>query len=123
MPAHLESHTPPPDAVVSFRVEPQGSVVVVHGSGAMVLPNFRIMDEMVRQLKSHSAKRIVLDLSHIERIDSVGVGTLSILLKHAMATHSEVLLVASNYVRRALATTGLDRVFRIVGSVEEALSA
>jgi anti-anti-sigma factor len=123
MPTQLESHTPPPDAVVTYRVEMQSGHAVVQCSGSMVLPNFRLMDDMVRHIKSHPAKRIVLDLKQVERIDSVGVGTLSILLKHAMTSGREVFLAPSTPVRKALATSGLDAVFRFVDSVEEGLSA
>jgi anti-anti-sigma factor len=123
MPIAAEGRTPPPDAVVRFRVERKEEALVLHCIGALVLPNFQRLDEMIREVKSAAgARKIVLNLKQVDRMDSVGVGTLSMILKHAMSSAIVLTLVSNDYVKQVLESSGLDRVFKFAASVEDALS-
>jgi anti-anti-sigma factor len=107
--------------VLRFRAERREDAVVIHCIGAFIIPNFLRLDEIIREVKTATAKKIVLNLTHVDRIDSVGVGTLSMILKHAMASGVTLLLVSNEYVRTTLAASGLDRVFNFSPSVDDAL--
>lgn len=62
-------------------------------------------------------------MREVNRIDSVGVGTLSMILKRTMASETQLLLVASDAVRSVLATSSLDKIFKFADSTDEALSS
>jgi anti-anti-sigma factor len=117
-----ESRTPPPDAIVSYQIDRREAAIVVHCEGALVVPNFQRLDEMLRELKAERTPKMIIDLQKVNYIDSVGIGTLSILLKHTMTSGTTLILVANEKVKRALETSGLDRVFIFASSVEQALT-
>jgi len=97
-----------------------GTVFVCRGSFA--LATHVQLDELVEMFHSEEARRIVLNLSEVKYIDSVGVGTLAMLLKHAMATSRTLVLVAGDGVREILAASSLQDAFQFAPSVEAALA-
>lgn len=61
-------------------------------------------------------ERVVLDLDRLERLDSAEVRELIRLLRQARALGGELALRSSKaQVLKTLSTTGLDRVFALVG--------
>ncbi len=116
-----EGRTPPPDAVARYRMESRGDAMIFHCAGAFVLPNFQRLDELIRDVKAIASGRIVLNLTHVDRIDSVGIGTLSMILKHVMVTGVDLRVVPNEYVKMMLGTSGLDRVFQFERDVDAAL--
>jgi anti-anti-sigma factor len=80
------------------------------------------LDELVEKFRSERARRIVLDLSDVKHIDSVGVGTLAMLLKDVMATSRTLVLVAGDGVREILAASSLQDAFQFAPSVQAALA-
>jgi anti-sigma B factor antagonist len=96
---------------------------------AVVLCRGRIIfgeetDELRRVILGllNETKRIILDLSAIEHIDSSGLGTLVASFISARHREAEVKMAAlSPMARRALASTNVDRLFEIYDSTEDAI--
>jgi anti-anti-sigma factor len=72
-------------------------------------------------IRDAADKRIVIDMREVGHIDSTGVGTLAMCLKHAMAQQKRIILIPNDAVRRALVTSALDTIFVQCDSVEAAL--
>lgn len=67
--------------------------------------------------------QIAMDLAGVEFIDSSGLAALiSGQKKAAEASGSLVLISPTEPVQRALSVTGLDKIFKIYGSLDEAAS-
>ncbi|WP_448375553.1 STAS domain-containing protein [Fervidobacterium sp.] len=65
--------------------------------------------------------KVVLDMSEVNYIDSAGLGSLVALYKDARMAEKELVLAAlKQTVMRIFEMTRLDRVFKIVQTVEEA---
>jgi anti-sigma B factor antagonist len=66
-------------------------------------------------------QKIVLDMSEVNYIDSAGLGSLVALYKDARMAEKELVLASlKQTVMRIFEMTRLDRVFKIVQTVEEA---
>jgi anti-sigma B factor antagonist len=67
-------------------------------------------------------KRVIVDLSGVGFMDSTGLGVLVGALKRLRKTQGELMLVVTDYdVERLLQITGLDGVFSIYRSRDDAL--
>lgn len=104
-----------------YDVEQRGNAVVYHCSGAFSLATHRRLDDLLKNYRQHRDKRIVLNLTEIGHIDSTGVGTLATLLKETMAAGQELILVPSPPVRDMLTTASLDRAFKLVANLSDAV--
>lgn len=107
-----------------MQVERRGDLAIVHLQqlrlDAAAAPGFRA--EMLA-LIAEGQRRIIVDLSAAEFLDSIGLGTLVALLK-AIGDGGELAVAgAQPRVRKLFALTRLDRVFRLFGTVEEAALA
>lgn len=83
-------------------------------------PNLQTrLTEAVRDTSPH----VVIDLSNVEFCDSTGMNVLLAALKRARERGGSLSLAGpQSPVRRILEITGLDTVFEVYGTVEEALS-
>ena len=71
-----------------------------------------------------SPARVVLDLSELDFIDSTGLGVLVGALRRVRGGGGDIRLAsARSGIERVFVVTGLDRVFRLFPSVEEAAEA
>jgi anti-anti-sigma factor len=116
-----DGRTPPPDAIVRYYVEKRDGAAIFHCKGALVLTNFQRLDELIHDVKRVAKGKVILDVSQVDRIDSVGIGTLSMILKHAMTIGLPLRVVSNDYVRQMLGSSGLDRVFQFAADVETAV--
>jgi anti-sigma B factor antagonist len=95
-----------------------GDTIVVRCNGRLVAGVNDHLYSRVSQLMP-GTKRIVLDLTNLTRVDSMGLGTLGTLVRlyvSARSAHCEFELVnLGKQVRQLLGTTGLMSVFVIVG--------
>lgn len=80
-----------------------------------------VRNEIVRLLTDDEAD-LVLDLTAVPFVDSFGLGVLVGALKRARSTGRRLALVVTEPgVRRVLELTGLDDVFEVATSLDEAL--
>jgi anti-sigma B factor antagonist len=105
-------------------VDEYEGVVVVRARGEVDLGSApRLRDVAVARLMAGDLI-LVIDLSAVDFIDSVGLGTLVAILKRARSLGGEVtLVVTSARVLRPLELTGLDAAFAIHDQLEAALAA
>lgn len=77
-------------------------------------------DDM-RAISDGGAGTVILDLSHVDFLDSSGLGAVVAAMKYVGTDRSLELAALSPTVAKVLKLTCMDRVFKIHGSVEEAL--
>ncbi len=99
-----------------------GSWTVVAPTADLDLATAPELRSLVVELVARGHIRIVLDLAHVEFIDSTGLGVLVGALKRARS-HDGDLRIANPVprVKRVLQITDLDRVFELHSSVELAV--
>jgi anti-sigma B factor antagonist len=105
-------------------IDEREGAVVVRASGEVDLGSApRLRDVAVDRLMSGD-HTLVVDLSAVEFLDSVGLGTLVAILKRARALGGDVsLVVTRERIRRPFDLTGLDACFAIHDDLDAALVA
>ncbi|MFD1152566.1 STAS domain-containing protein [Saccharothrix hoggarensis] len=114
----------PAATLASVRVErPSDGVVVLHVSGELDTSS---ADELTRPLTEHlveDVRAVVVDLGGVRFLGSAGLESLVVGSQRASALGVTLVLVAtSRATKRPIEATGLNSVFTVVGSVDEALS-
>ncbi|HEX3967441.1 MAG TPA: STAS domain-containing protein [Edaphobacter sp.] len=100
---------------LSLDVELKGNVTIVRCHGQIVSEVSNVLYSKVRPMIPDT-KRIVLDLSDVTRMDSMGLGTLVGLYTSARAAGCEMqLLNIGKRIRELLGLTNLLSVFTIIG--------
>ena len=109
-------------SVTSERLDDELGVVVLSGEvDIFTAPQFK---ECLLELLDAGVKRLVVDLSQITFIDSTALG---VLIGGVRRVHSSggamTIVVTTRPVERVLSITGLDRVFSMHATRDEALAA
>jgi len=106
---------PAPAPVFSLNVEVAGNATVVHCHGRLVYGVTDVLYSRVRPMIP-GTKRIVLDLSELKHMDSMGLGTLVRLLVAAKAGGCSLELShLSKQIRNLLGLTDMLNVFTVIG--------
>ena len=111
-----------PELQIELEEQPQGLVARVSGeAGALAV------GELERELAKISVRRpkyVVLDLSGLGFISSLGLGTLMTFRRAIERSQGQVsLAAATEEVRGVLTSSRMDQVFRLYDGVEQALAA
>ncbi len=109
-----------------FRVEidhPGQGQVVVAVSGEIDLYTSGRLREALDDLDIASVRRLVIDLSAVDFIDSTGLGLLVATARRLPVGAPFVVVCHTEKVREVLLMTGLDRIFTIYGTRSEAVEA
>ena len=109
-------------SVSSERLDDELGVIVLSGEvDIYTAPQFK---ECLLELLDSGVKRLVIDLSQITFIDSTALG---VLIGGVRRVHSSggamTIVVTTRPVERVLSITGLDRVFSMHATRDEALAA
>jgi anti-sigma B factor antagonist len=108
MPADMIGITP---GALKLQTVTQAGEAVIHCSGALISANAAALKNYVKDAIPH-AKRIVLDLNEVSRMDSVGLGTIVGLYVSARKAKCELTLVNYNKsIKELLGITNLLSVF------------
>jgi anti-anti-sigma factor len=110
-----------PDYSLQIEKRTRGGALLFHCRGGFSLVNHALLDGIFEQIKATAERKVVLDLSGIRFMDSVGVGTIAAILKHSMATAKDFVLVSNDIVDKDLSAASMTKVIRIVRTLEEAL--
>ena len=105
----------PAQVLLTLDVKRTGDTAIVRCDGKLVAGVNDLLYARVRQLMPE-AKRIVLDLTYLTRVDSMGLGTLVRLYVSARSAGCALELInLGKQVRQLLGTTGLMSVFVVIG--------
>jgi len=109
---------------LSISSETRGDVTIVHVAGEIdvyTAPMLREhLDEHIAQGRTH----LVVDLEDVPFMDSTGLGVLVGRLKLIRVSDGTLRLVCfSERILKVFSITGLDKVFQIFASLDEALTA
>jgi len=111
-----------PGAMVYAVRPPDRTLAVVHVRGEIDVANTHQVRELFLLLLRDSVTRVVLDLSDLEYVDSAALGMLVGILKRLHEQGGDLRLAGlPRRVSRVFEFTGLNRVFRIYDTTEEAL--
>jgi anti-sigma B factor antagonist len=116
-----EEYISKPNEELSVEQRVQAGAQIFLCRGAFSLVNHARLKQVEAEIAAAVPNRIVLDLSEIGFVDSSGLGTLAAVLKKTMEQGKELALVANPTVRKTIATAGLEKVFQIFDSLDDAL--
>jgi anti-sigma B factor antagonist len=100
---------------------PEEAVAVVRAVGEIDLYTAPQLHEALACLDTERLRRLVVDLSECSFIDSTGLGVL-VAARKRLRTDAPPAVVCQAKVREVFLITGLDRVFALCDTVEEALA-
>lgn len=105
---------------VSTRTEGDFTITTIEETrmDAVIAPELK---NHVSQLLADGANRIVLDISNVQFMDSSSLGALVGLLKMVGNRGDLIIVGAQGIVADLFKLTRMDRVFRMVATVDEAL--
>lgn len=102
-------------AGLTFRTEADGTTATIYCSGRLMAGDSDALRSEVKSLFPR-VQRIVLDLSHLTRMDSMGLGAIVTLYVSAKAAGRELILVNfGERVRQLLIMTNLLSIFEEYG--------
>ena len=102
--------------------EKVGDAVVFHCRGALSTLNSDPINELIKAIGAAGEKKIILDLSKVVHIDSVGVGSIAAAFKQASAADTSLVVVAQPPVRDVLEMASLHKFLTIFDSLQSALA-
>lgn len=106
---------------LTFEVKQQGPWTVLEVAGEIDLHSAPQVRNNINTRLEEGQTQIAMDLAGVEFIDSSGLAALiSGQKKAAEASGSLVLVSPTEPVKRALSVTGLDKIFKVYGSLDEA---
>lgn len=109
--------------LLTVRSEAVGDWQVLRLAGQLDVATAPRLRQALQEAQYGGATHVVLDLAELEFIDSFGLGVLIGGLRRARIHDVHFAVAgATERVRQVLEVTGLDVVFRLVASVEEATS-
>jgi anti-sigma B factor antagonist len=103
----------------TIDVQADGELAVVRVAGELDLSTAGELEQTLIGLSSH---RVVIDLASVSFLDSTALGVLLRANGSRSAERPLFLLAPGQELRRVFQITGLERRFRFVSSVDEAVS-
>lgn len=107
--------------ILAITDELVGETRVVQCVGEIDLATVPVLRDRVAGLQVDGPSRLVIDLSGVTFIDSLGLGALIGFHKRARVLQGSLVVVPSDAARRVLVATALDRVFVVRDSLDDAL--
>jgi anti-anti-sigma factor len=111
-----------PTAFAVRRVDDPTSVIAVRGE--LTGASEEALTDAWNRAADAVTRKVVLDFSELEYMNSTGIGLLVTLLVRAQRQRQQLVAFGlSDHYRQILGLTRLDEVIRVVGSEAEALAA
>ncbi len=103
-----------------LNVERRDGALIVHLEGELTFANSTATKEEIKSLMEPDVQCFILEASHLQLIDSSGVGVVVSLLKR-MNGQGVILVGLQPRVRRVFAITRIDLIVPIYATLDEAL--
>jgi anti-sigma B factor antagonist len=106
--------------------ELQGTTTIVHASGEVDIASAPALAAHVNRALASGPSLLIIDLAAVTMLDSSGLGVLIGVLKRLEAEGKSTqlrLIIGEPHVLKVFSITGLDGVFSIFTSLDEALAA
>lgn len=112
-----------PDSITVNARTHEGAVLVCP-TGDVDMSRSPVLRQTLREVQASRPKRLVVDLSGVEYMDSSGLATLVEAMRSSKASSTKLVLCGMNdKVRAIFEIARLHQFFTIVGSVDEAVVA
>jgi anti-sigma B factor antagonist len=121
-----ESGNPVSSSLFDASVELRGPTAIVHASGEVDIASAPALAAQIDQAVADNPRELIVDLSQVTMLDSSGLGVLIQLLKELESEGAKTalrLVVSEPHVIKVFSITGLDGVFSIFSSVDEAIGS
>jgi len=118
-----EEYITKPNEDFLIESEKRGEAMVFRCQGSFSLVNSSRLKQLEVEIAAAPVARIIVDLRDVSFLDSSGLGTLAAALKKAREQGKELALVPNETARHTLTTAGLDNIFQLFNSVDDALQA
>jgi len=110
-------------AIVERQVEPDITVVELSGTLALGWESQRI-ENLIEELVKKGSRRVVLDMSGVDHIDSAGIGMVALATGKLREAGGTLAVVApEGRVLQLLNQTQMNTIVKVCGSVAEAIVA
>ena len=110
--------------LLRLLVETSDGHVLIRASGELDVSNSASLTQAGEDAMADGYGTVLLDFSGITFMDSTGIGVLVIALRRTRASDGSFAIAgAQGRTHRTLSLTGLDRVFSLYDTVEEAQAA
>ena len=119
-----ESGNPVSSSLFDASIELRGTTAIVHASGEVDIASAPALAARFDQAIANGPRELIVDLSQVTMLDSSGLGVLIQLLKELESGEAKTalrLVVAEPHVVKIFSITGLDGVFSIFASLDEAI--
>ncbi len=120
-----ESGNPAANTLFDTSTELRGTTTIVHASGEVDIASAPALAAHIDRALTQRPSLLVIDLAAVTMLDSSGLGVLIGVLKGLETDGRSTrlrLIVEEPHVLKVFAITGLDGVFSIFSSLEEALT-
>lgn len=104
-----------------FAAQHVGSAAIFRCKGAFSLVNHAKLGELAEEIRRSDAASVVLDLREVAYMDSVGVGTIAVMLKDSKAEVRAFTVVPTAEIRALLAASKLAGILAFADSPRAAL--
>ena len=109
---------------LAISSESRGGVTVVHVGGEIDVYTAPMLREHLDEHIAQGRRHLVVDLEEVPFMDSTGLGVLVGRLKLVRVNKGTLSLVCSSErILKVFSITGLDKVFQIFASLDDALAA
>jgi anti-sigma B factor antagonist len=109
---------------LSITSDARDEVTIIHVGGEIDVYTAPVLRERLDEHISEGRHHLVVDLEDVSFMDSTGLGVLVGRLKLVRVSNGSLKLVCSSErILKVFSITGLDKVFQIFASVDDALAA
>jgi anti-anti-sigma factor len=105
------------------EVQRVNSAAIYRCKGAFSLANHTKLGELAEEVRRGDAAHVVLDLREVVYMDSVGVGTIAVMLKDTKARNRAFTVVPTADIRALLGASKLQDILKFAESTEAAFTA
>ncbi len=109
---------------MSIRIKYEEDYVIVLPDEEIEVYNISEIKEVLFDIIDKGNRRLVMDMSRVEYIDSSGLGVMVSVLKKVKHAEGKLVLISpKSSVKQILSLTNLDKVFNIQDNLENAVEA